>query len=48
MPYVAKQTLRQALNQLERSGLTVDELVYEADMTSTDYVEKQVVEGKEV
>ena len=48
VPYVAKQTLRQALNQLERSGLTVDELVYEADMTSTDYVEKQVVEGKEV
>jgi beta-lactam-binding protein with PASTA domain len=48
VPYVAKQTLRQALNQLERSGLTIDELVYEADMTSTDYVEKQVVSGKEV
>ena len=48
VPYVAKQTLRQALNQLERSGLTVDNLVYEADMTSTDYVEKQVVRGKEV
>ena len=48
VPYVAKQTLRQALNQLERSGLTVDKLVYEADMTSTDYVEKQVVRGKEV
>ena len=48
VPYVAKQTLRQALNQLERSGLTIDKLVYEADMTSTDYVEKQVVNGKEV
>ena len=48
VPYVAKQTLRQALNQLERSGLTVEELVYEADMTSTDYVEKQVVAGREV
>ena len=48
VPYVAKQTLRQALNQLERSGLTVDKLVYEADMTSTDYVEKQVVRGKEI
>ena len=48
VPYVAKQTLRQALNQIERSGLTVDRLVYEADMTSTDYVEKQLVGGKEV
>ena len=48
VPYVAKQTLRQALNQIERSGLTVDKLVYEADMTSTDYVEKQVISGKEV
>ena len=48
VPYVAKQTLRQALNQLERSGLTIEQLVYEPDMTSTDYVEKQVVLGKEV
>ena len=48
VPYVAKQTLRQALNQVERSGLTIDKLVYEADMTSTDYVEKQVVGGKEI
>ena len=48
VPYVAKQTLRQALNQLERSGLTVDKLVYEADLTSTDYVERQIVGGKEV
>lgn len=48
VPYVAKQTLRQALNQLERTGLTVDKLVYEPDMTSTDYVEKQVVKGVEV
>ena len=48
VPYVAKQTLRQALNQLERSGLTVEKLVYEPDMTSTDYVERQTVSGKEV
>jgi beta-lactam-binding protein with PASTA domain len=48
VPYVAKQTLRQALNQLERSGLTVDKLVYEPDLTSTDYVEKQIVKGVEV
>ena len=48
IPYVAKQTLRQALNQIERSGLTVDKLVYEADMTSTDYVLKQYVEGREI
>lgn len=48
VPYVAKQTLRQALNQLERSGLTVDKLVYEPDMTSTDYVERQTVGGREV
>ncbi len=48
VPYVAKQTLRQALNQVERSGLTIDKIVYEADMTSTDYVEKQVVGGKEI
>ena len=48
VPYVAKQTLRQALNQLERSGLTVDKLIYEPDMTSTDYVERQVVGGKEI
>ena len=48
VPYVAKQTLRQALNQLERSGLTIDKLVYEPDMTSTDYVERQTVSGKDV
>ena len=48
VPYVAKQTLRQALNQLERSGLTVDKLVYEPDMTSTDYVERQTVGGREI
>ena len=48
VPYVAKQTLRQALNQIERSGLTIAKLHYTEDMTSTDYVEKQVVRGKEV
>ena len=48
VPYVAKQTLRQALNQLERSGLTIKELIYEADMTSTDYVLRESVEEHEV
>ena len=48
VPYVAKQTLRQALNQIERSGLTISKLVYEADMTSTDYVIKQKVGNKEI
>ena len=48
VPYVAKQTLRQALNQLERSGLTIEKLVYEPDMTSIDYVERQTVGGREI
>jgi len=48
IPYVAKQTLRQALNQIERSGLTVKELVYEPDMTSTDYVLSQYIDGREI
>lgn len=48
VPYVAKQTLRQALNQLERSGLTIEKLVYEPDMTSTDYVERQTVGDREI
>ena len=48
VPYVAKQTLRQALNQIERSGLSIKELIYEADLTSTDYVLRQEVNGKEI
>ena len=48
IPYVAKQTLRQALNQIERSGLTISKLIYEADMTSTDYVIKQSVDNFEI
>lgn len=48
IPYVAKQTLRQALNQLERSGLTISKLSYEPDMTSTDYVLAQYVGRKEI
>lgn len=48
VPYVAKQTLRQAINQLERAGLTVEKLVYEADMTSTDYVLRQEVGGRDI
>ena len=48
VPYVAKQTLRQALNQIERSGLSVAKLSYEPDMTSTDYVLAQYVGRKEI
>lgn len=48
VPYVAKQTLRQALNQIERSGFTIEELVYQPNMTSTDYVERQTVGGREI
>ena len=48
VPYVAKQTLRQALNQLERSGLSVSKLVFEPDLTSTDYVLRQEINGKEI
>ena len=48
IPYVAKQTLRQALNQIERSGLTISKLIYEPDMTSTDYVIKQSVNNREI
>lgn len=48
IPYVAKQTLRQALNQIDRSGLTISKLSYEPDMTSTDYVLAQYVGRKEI
>ena len=48
VPFVAKQTLRQALNQIERSGLTISKLVYEPDMTSTDYVLRQYVDRREI
>ena len=48
VPYVAKQTLRQALNQIERSGLTIERLVYKEDMTSTDYVVKQSIGSDEI
>lgn len=48
VPYVAKQTLRQALNQLERSGLSVSKLVFEPDLTSTDYVLRQEINGNEI
>lgn len=48
VPYVAKQTLRQALNQIERSGFTIEELIYEPNMTSTDYVESQKVGSVEI
>lgn len=48
VPYVAKQTLRQALNQLERAGLSVERLNYEPNLTSTDYVVRQSIEGREI
>ena len=48
VPYVAKQTLRQALNQLERAGLSVERLNYEPNLTSTDYVVRQSTEGREI
>lgn len=48
VPYVAKQTLRQALNQLERAGLTIEKLNYEPNLTSTDYVVRQSIEGREI
>lgn len=48
VPYVAKQTLRQALNQLERAGLSVEKLNYEPNLTSTDYVVRQSIEGREI
>ena len=48
VPYVAKQTLRQALNQVQRSGLTIAKLVYKHDMTSTDYVIKQSIGNDEI
>ncbi|MBQ8366956.1 MAG: CofH family radical SAM protein [Alistipes sp.] len=48
VPYVAKQTLRQALNQLQRSSLTIDKLIYEADMTSTDYVLRESIDGEDI
>ncbi len=48
VPYVAKQTLRQALNQVQRSGLTIAKLEYKQDMTSTDYVMKQSIGNNEI
>lgn len=48
IPFVAKQTLRQAVNQLERAGLTVAEIIYKPDMTSTDYVLQQYVDNTEI
>ena len=48
VPYVAKQTLRQALNQLERAGLSIEKLNYEPNLTSTDYVVRQSIEGREI
>lgn len=48
VPYVAKQTLRQALNQVQRAGLTIARLEYRQDGTSTDYVKKQSIGNEEI
>ena len=40
--------MRQAVNQLERAGLTVAEIIYKPDMTSTDYVLQQYVDNTEI
>lgn len=48
VPYVAKQSLRQAKNQLERAGLTIRELVYETDMVATDYVLREEINGRQI
>lgn len=48
VPYVAKQTLRQALNQVQRAGLTIARLEYKQDGTSTDYVKKQSIGNEEI
>ena len=48
VPYVAKQSLRQAKNQLERAGLTIRELIYEPDMVATDYVLREEINGRQI
>lgn len=48
VPFVAKQSLRQAKNQLERAGLTIKELVYEPDRVATDYVLREEIGGRQI
>ncbi len=48
VPFVAKQSLRQAKNQLERAGLTIKELIYEPDRVATDYVLREEIDGRQI
>lgn len=48
VPFVAKQSLRQAKNQLERAGLTIKELIYEPDRVATDYVLREEIGGRQI
>lgn len=48
VPFVAKQSLRQAKNQLERAGLTIRELIYEPDRVATDYVLREEIGGRQI
>lgn len=48
VPNVVQLSLVQALNQLERSGFTVDKLVYEVDDISTDVVMREKIGRREI
>ncbi|MDE6140141.1 MAG: CofH family radical SAM protein [Alistipes sp.] len=48
VPFVAKQSLRQAKNQLERAGLIIKELIYEPDRVATDYVLREEIGGRQI
>lgn len=48
VPNVVQLSLVQALNQLERSGFTVEKLVYEVDAISTDVVMRQKIGRREI
>ena len=47
VPYVAKRTLRQAVNLLETSGFTIEKLQYVRDI-ATNYVLAQFVNNQEI
>ena len=47
VPFVAKRTLRQALNLLETAGFTIDKIQYVRDM-ATNYVLAEFVNGQEI
>lgn len=48
VPNVVQLSLVQALNQLERSGFTVEKLVYEVDAISTDVVMREKIGRREI